>query len=118
VASLIIAVLLVLSGVLLVTTVFPRIDVAAIFVYLSIALAGGGLVAGVGLRVIARRSGPPAPTPQYSPAEKASWRMPALALLTPVQWSPGRKAGMLALRGYLVLSVILLIVKAVQLGGV
>jgi hypothetical protein len=43
--------------------------------------------------------------------------MPPLALLRPVQWSPGTKMGMLLLRGYLVVSVVLLAVKAVQLGG-
>jgi hypothetical protein len=49
-------------------------------------------------------------------AERMSWRMPPLALLKPVQWSAGTKIGMLVLRGYLVISVLLLIVKAVQIG--
>jgi hypothetical protein len=40
-----------------------------------------------------------------------------LALLARPQWSTGRKVAMLTLRGYLLLSVILLIVKAIQLGG-
>ena len=31
-------------------------------------------------------------------------------------WSPGRKAAMLLLRGYLVVAVLLLVVKTVQLG--
>jgi hypothetical protein len=52
-----------------------------------------------------------------SRAERINWRMPPLALLKPVQWSAGTKLGMLMLRGYLVISVLLLIVKAVQLGG-
>jgi hypothetical protein len=42
--------------------------------------------------------------------------MPPLALLKPVVWSPGTRLAMLFLRGYLVISVLLLIVKAVQLG--
>ena len=42
--------------------------------------------------------------------------MPPLALLERPVWSPGRKAGMLLLRGYLVVAVLLLIVKTVQLG--
>ncbi len=49
--------------------------------------------------------------------ERHSWRMPPLALLKPVAWSPGTKLGMLMLRGYLLISVLLLIVKAVQLRG-
>jgi hypothetical protein len=43
--------------------------------------------------------------------------MPPLALLSRPEWSTGRKIAMLTLRGYLLVSVILLIVKAVQLGG-
>jgi hypothetical protein len=35
----------------------------------------------------------------------------------PVQWSPATKPGVLLLRGYLVVSLILLAVKTVQLGG-
>jgi hypothetical protein len=46
-----------------------------------------------------------------------SWRMPPLALLKPVKWSAGTRLGVLALRGYLVLSAVLLLVKAIQLGG-
>ena len=49
-------------------------------------------------------------------AERMNWRMPPLALLKPVEWSAGTKLGMLLLRGYLVISVLLLIVKAVQIG--
>lgn len=51
-----------------------------------------------------------------SAAERISWRMPPLALLKPVQWSAGTKLGMGMLRGYLVVSVVLLIVKAIQVG--
>jgi hypothetical protein len=48
---------------------------------------------------------------------KAQWTMPQLTFLEPAVWSRGRKAAMLGLRGYLVVSVALLVVKAVQLGG-
>ncbi len=43
--------------------------------------------------------------------------MPPLALLERPRWSTGRKAGMMLLRAYLVVAVLLLIVKATQLGG-
>ena len=65
-----------------------------------------GAAAGVALQLLAARRGGP-----------LSWRMPQLALLTPVRWSPGTKLGMLALRGYLVIGAVLLLVKAIQLGG-
>jgi hypothetical protein len=42
--------------------------------------------------------------------------MPPVAVLKPVAWSSGTKLGMSAMRGYLVIVGVLLIVKAVQLG--
>ena len=51
-----------------------------------------------------------------SAGDRMNWRMPSLALLKPAEWSSGRKTALLLLRGYLVISVLLLIVKAVQLG--
>ena len=115
-ASLIVAVLLVLSGTLMATTLFPSIDVAQVFVWLSAALAVAGLVGGVYVRLAARRRPPVAAVPEVSAAERVRWRMPPLALLEPVQWSPGLKLGVVSLRAYLVVAVVLLLVKAIQLG--
>jgi hypothetical protein len=117
-ASLIIGVLLTLSGTLVVSTVFPHLNVAdvAMVVALALIVVGGG--AGLWLQLTQRRGPRPRPVPpRLSEQERRNWRMPPLALLKPVQWSPATKLGMLLLRGYLVLSVALLIVKAVQLGG-
>jgi hypothetical protein len=36
---------------------------------------------------------------------------------SPVTWSPALKIAMLALRGYLVIAALLLLVKAIQLGA-
>lgn len=41
---------------------------------------------------------------------------PPLTLLQPITWSTGTQLGMLALRGYLIIGAVLLIVKAIQLG--
>jgi hypothetical protein len=102
----------------MVTTLFPHVDVGWLFIGLTIGLAAAGLVALVILRMVSRRSGRPARAPAVmARTEKMSWRMPPLALLKPVKWSPGIRVGILALRGYLVLSAVLLLVKAVQLGG-
>jgi len=84
-----------------------------------VAFAVGGVAVAVGLRITSRRPGHPTvvrPLP-VGRVEKMSWRMPPLTLLKPVKWSPGRRVGMLSLRLYLVLSAVLLLVKAVQLGG-
>jgi Mn2+/Fe2+ NRAMP family transporter len=119
VAALIVAFLLVLSGTLMATTVFPHVNVGRVFIALVIAVAISGIGTVVALKLRAHHAGPPAPVPRppMSPTEKLSWRMPPLALLKPVRWSPGTRVGVLALRAYLVLSAVLLLVKAIQLGG-
>ena len=62
-----------------------------------------------------KRRGPPPMRPQRR--RGVTGRCPRLALLERPRWSSGRKAAMMALRGYLVVAVLLLIVKATQLGG-
>ncbi len=118
VASVIIGILLVLSGTLMATTLFPNINVTAVFIYLAIALAAAGAIIAVILRVLGRHNVQARrPTVTMSHAEKMSWRMKPLTLLKPVKWSPGLRVGILSLRAYLVLSAVLLLVKAIQLGG-
>ncbi len=118
VAVFIIGVLLVLSGTLVITTLFSRINAIKVAIWLAIALAAFAAAAGVWVWLTGRRgpARPPHPRDTMTAAERMSWRMPPLALLKPVQWSPITKMGVLTLRGYLVISVLLLIVKAVQLG--
>jgi Mn2+/Fe2+ NRAMP family transporter len=117
-AGVIIGVLLTLSGTLVISTVFPHVNVSLIAVVVAIALLVGGGGAGLWLGLTQRRGGRPRPAPvQMTAQERASWRMPPLTLLKPVVWSPGTKLGMLLLRGYLVISVVLLVIKAIQLGG-
>jgi hypothetical protein len=117
-AGVIIGVLLTLSGTLVVSTVFPSLNVAGIATVLAIALLLGGGGAGLWLEITQRRRGRARTAPvQMTAQERTNWRMPPLALLKPVAWSAGTKLGVLLLRGYLVVSVILLVVKAVQLGG-
>jgi len=121
VAGLIISVLLLLSGTLMAGTLFPSINSAQVAIWLAVVFAVGAAAAGIFMRVSGRRraaAGPAAPAPApVSRAERATWRMPPVALLKPVAWAPATRMAMLVLRGYLVISVILLIVKAVQLGG-
>ena len=49
-------------------------------------------------------------------ADRANWRMPALVTLDRPVMSPMRRAGLLTLRCYLVIAVVLVIVKVVQVG--
>jgi NRAMP (natural resistance-associated macrophage protein)-like metal ion transporter len=113
VATLIVSVLLVLSLILMATTIFPGIDVGVLLVVLGMALVVTlGVAGGLYLQSLATR-----PESSREPgARRETWRMPPLALLERPEWSRGRKATMLVLRGYLVVSVVLLLVKAIQLG--
>jgi Mn2+/Fe2+ NRAMP family transporter len=114
VATVIVAVLIELSLVLVIATVLPSIDVARLFAILTIALVIG-LVVGGGALLTARRRRTPAPPATEEPVDKMSWRMPPLAFLARPVWSRGRLIGMYALRGYLLIAVVLLAVKAGQI---
>jgi NRAMP (natural resistance-associated macrophage protein)-like metal ion transporter len=115
VSSVIVSILLMLSLVLMVTTVFTHIDVRALAAVLGIVLLVGYVAAGAVILTMRRRRGP-APAPTVPVGRRETWRMPRLSLLDRPKWSRGRMAGMYALRVYLVVAVVLLFVKAIELG--
>ncbi|MCL2780579.1 MAG: divalent metal cation transporter [Actinomycetia bacterium] len=119
VASVIIAVLLLLSAILMADTMFPSINVPVVSVWLAGVVFVGGGIAWFALYLIGKRrpAAPAVAEPEWTEQDKATWRMPQLALLKPVSWSPGIKLAMLSLWGYLILSAVLLVVKAIQLAG-
>ena len=118
VAGLIVGTLLLLSGILMATTMFHGLNVIALAGYLALALVLLTAAAIPILRWMARRQpSPPSPKSPARPIDRNTWRMPPLTLLEPVRWSPGTRLGMIALRAYLVLGALLLIVKAVQISG-
>jgi NRAMP (natural resistance-associated macrophage protein)-like metal ion transporter len=116
-ASIIVAILVLLSLILMATTVFPNINVT------EVALVGGALLAAglvaFGLLTLPRQRGAVAPAVLESSPRipKDQWTMPPLALLARPQWSSGRKIAMLTLRGYLIVAIVLLLIKAIRLGG-
>jgi Mn2+/Fe2+ NRAMP family transporter len=116
-AAFIVGALVDLSGTLVITTLFSRLNSSRVALWLAVGLVIGALLYLLWLRVTRSRRPPRAPHPRttMSKTERENWRMPPLALLKPVQWSAGTKLGMGMLRGYLVISVILLIVKAIQI---
>jgi hypothetical protein len=116
VATVIIATLLMLSGTLMATTIFPHLNGARVAVWLSAALAAGLAGVGVVLRISRARRGPAATPTAVSPEQRRNWRMPPLAMLKPVTWSPVLKIGIIALRACLVIAALLLLIKAIQLG--
>ena len=113
-ASVIVATLVLLSMILMATTVFPNINVTT-FALIGGALLAIGLVSFGLLTLRTRRKAPP-PVEEAPAIPKEQWTMPPLALLGRPQMSTGRRVAMLTLSGYLAVAVILLIVKAIQLG--
>ena len=113
-ASVIVATLVLLSMILMATTVFPNINVTS-FALIGGALLTIGLVSFGLLTLRTRRKARP-PIEEGPAIPKEQWTMPPLALLGRPQMSTGRRVAMLTLSGYLALAVILLIVKAIQLG--
>jgi hypothetical protein len=115
IASVIIGVLVELSLILMASTMFPSLNVTRLFAYLSLALLVG--LAAMGLGALRNRPTTAVLDVADVPNERRqTWTMPPLALLERPVWSPGRKAGMLVLRGYLVVAVLLLVIKTIQLG--
>ncbi|GIM46520.1 putative manganese transport transmembrane protein [Collibacillus ludicampi] len=111
VSSIIVGVLVMLSFILAVTTLFPDVNVQLLTVVLAGILVIGLLVAGL---LYYRQRGKN-PTYPESEQDRMTWRMPPLSTLPKPVWSKTRKLGMILLRGYLLVAVIMLIVKAVQL---
>ncbi|MGN6868123.1 MAG: Nramp family divalent metal transporter [Solirubrobacteraceae bacterium] len=108
-------VLLLLSLILMATTVFPSINVTT-FTLIGGAMIAAGLVAFGAVFMRGGQKGGGAPAKPYD-VPREQWTMPPIALLERPRQSTGRRAAMLALEGYLVLAIVLLVVKAIQLAG-
>jgi Mn2+/Fe2+ NRAMP family transporter len=116
-ATVVVGVLILLSVILTVTTLFPGVDVTAL------AAVGGGVLALV--LVIAgasrvrswRAAGAVTVLEQGPQVPREQWTMPPSALLSRPHWSRGRHVAMLALGSYMVVALVMLIVKSVQLAG-
>jgi NRAMP (natural resistance-associated macrophage protein)-like metal ion transporter len=111
IAVVIISVLLMLSAILTVTTLFPAIDVTVFTIVLSVLLAVALAVMGV----LWWRRRPPGDDMAALRRQRRSWTMAPLALLERPTWSPMRRAAMTALRAYLVFAMLLLLVKSIQI---
>jgi Mn2+/Fe2+ NRAMP family transporter len=112
-AGVIVSIPLMMSFVLMITTVFPDINVNDLAVALGAILLVTYLIGGI---VMVRNRSTRRPVPVVSAEQRATWRMPPLNLLHRPTWSRGRLMGMYALRCYLVVAVLMLLVKGIQLG--
>jgi NRAMP (natural resistance-associated macrophage protein)-like metal ion transporter len=115
-AAVIVAVLMLLSATLTLTTLLPGIDVT------TPAKVGGAallvVLLGMGAAALWSRPGQPsAASDGRRQGRKEQWTMPPAALLTRPRLSARRHAALLALGGYMVVALVMLIVKSVQLAG-
>ncbi len=116
-ATVIVAVLVLLSLILMATTLFPNLDVTAFSEIGGAALAGVLVLAGAAIWW-GQRGRPADPSLAAAPrGPKEQWTMPPLTLLSRPPASTGRKLAMFSMEAYLLAAVALLIVKAVGLGG-
>ncbi len=111
VASIIVGVLVLLSLILTVTTVFPKVPIGPFALATTIL---GALVLGA-LGVDSRRRGRGAERQRMVEGDRQVWRMPPLPTLGRPRWSLGQRVAMYGLRGYLVLAVLVLGLKIGQL---
>jgi NRAMP (natural resistance-associated macrophage protein)-like metal ion transporter len=112
IAGVIVTAMLVLSMILVISTVIPSVDVTQLLVVLG-SIGAAVLVAGGAWSWFRSRGA--ALVSEVSREERENWRMPALVLLERPAWSLGRRIAMYALSAYLVVSIVMLAVKAVQL---
>jgi NRAMP (natural resistance-associated macrophage protein)-like metal ion transporter len=116
-SSIIISVLVLLSLILMATTVFPHIDVAA-FALIGAAVLALILLGFAAATLRAQRSSGGVTVVDGGPQiPKQQWTMPPLALLQRPVASRARSAALAGMWAYLLLSVVMLAVKAAQLGG-
>ncbi len=115
-ATLVVSVLILLSLILMATTVFPSLDVTKLMLYGALGVGVVLVLLGLGA-LRGRREAAHVTSEEDWGVPREQWTMPPLALLDRPTWSTSRKAAMLTLRIYLVLSIVILVIKAVQLGG-
>jgi NRAMP (natural resistance-associated macrophage protein)-like metal ion transporter len=111
-AAVIVGVLMLLSLILTITTLFPSVNVTTLS-------EGGGVVLlvalAIGAVVMYRGRGDAIPDDPRGDIPREQWTMPPATLLSRPKWSPALQTAMLALGSYMVVALVLLIVKTVQL---
>ncbi len=115
VTGVIIAVLVVLSLILTLNVLFPSIDVptmtAVLFAAMGVTLAVGGVGALVRRRRLRRVGQAVDPLAAVRHLDRSTWRMPPLALVSRPVTTRFRTTCLVALRGYLVVAVLMIAVK-------
>jgi Mn2+/Fe2+ NRAMP family transporter len=117
--AVVITALITLSVVLVASVIFPAITGTQIVV-IMVACAAGAVAAGGWLPVRGRRAGADGVQRGVAGADGAvadrmTWRMPPLAELPTPKITGARRVGLIGLRGYLAIALIMVVVKVVLL---
>lgn len=113
VSTVIVGILVMLSLILAVTTLFPAVDIIMLMEVLSVVLIAGLIAGGLVYSIQKRKT--KVNEEILSVMDRRFWRMPPISELQKPVWSKTRKLGMILLRGYLLVAVIMIIVKVVQI---
>jgi Mn2+/Fe2+ NRAMP family transporter len=113
VGGVIVGVLVMLSAILCVQTAFPNVDVPALVLVLGGILTV--VLAALGVQQLMKRIRQAPTISEVEEIDRLTWQMPPLSELARPVWSPTRKVGMLVLRGYLAMAMIMVAVKVAQL---
>ncbi|NBV26619.1 MAG: divalent metal cation transporter [Actinobacteria bacterium] len=109
IATVVIGALIALSVTLMVSTLFPGVNVMRLLVDLSVVV---GCVLAILVPWTFIHTGP---APTYD-IKRADWRMPRLALVTPLPMSRGRRFLLRSVAVYLVVAGVMLVWRMIQLG--
>jgi NRAMP (natural resistance-associated macrophage protein)-like metal ion transporter len=112
VSTAIVSLLVMLSLILMVTTVYPHVNVVILTEVLGGLWVASLVVGGITWSLLRT----PRARPSISAEDRREWRMPSLNLLTRPPLVGWRRLTLVGMAGYLILSVILLAVKAFQIG--
>jgi Mn2+/Fe2+ NRAMP family transporter len=113
-AVVVISAIVVLSFILMVTTVFPHVDVVALATWLGGIVLVGLVVGGAWWLLFLRRRGSLG-LDEDEVRDRRDWRMPPVVLLERAPLTRGRRAVLVGMAAYLSAAVLLLLVKAIQL---
>jgi Mn2+/Fe2+ NRAMP family transporter len=119
-AAVVITALITLSVVLTASVVFPAITGTQIVVIMA-ACAASAVAAGGWLLIRGRRKGAAAGSAaaggdvEISVVDRMTWRMPPLSELPTPKITGARRVGLIGLRGYLAIALIMVVVKVIML---
>ncbi|RAQ93913.1 manganese transporter [Thermogemmatispora tikiterensis] len=115
VATVIVGLLVALSFILAMTTLFPTVDAMLLTRVVFAILLAVLLTLGVLAAIRRLRRGPDPELETLMRMKKEDWQMPPLQEIPRPSWSLTRWVGMVTLRAYLIVAMVLLVVKVVEL---